>query len=262
MPKKFIFIFLLLLIGGITMPRGGPDGNLSSFSYAAQAVDPALIYQMLWGFSPIDGQGRPIYLDTFNNGLGGFGYDISGGATIPVLFSTPLARVIFSPPNCVKLTPGVASGNLTGLFREMYLGANTRIGLETGVVLGSVTPNYFFRIDYRINASQKYAPILKYDHATTSWLLATSGGDINIFTHNTTGISADHLQIKFVGDWSTGKYVRVLIGDNLLDVSSYSMPTSGSTLDGFLISVFRAISYGAGTGDGYLGYILLTKDEP
>ena len=261
--KKFLLVLLILLVGGVIMPRGGPDGNLSPFSFAAQAIDPGLIYQMLWGFSPVDSMGRVMYFDTFNNGLGGFGKDVNGTGTPadPALFSTPLSRNIFSPPNALILSPGVTSGDNTAIFRELYFGFNAKLGIETVATISQTNPNYYFRIIYRLGAGKDYRAVLKYDHTGSKWLIETSGGDVTVYQMNVTGLANVHQQVKIVADWNTGKYVRALIGDNLIDISSFTMQHSG-VIDGLATYTFRAVSYGAGTTDGFLGYVLLTKDEP
>lgn len=246
------------------MPRSGPDGNVSAFAYAAQAVDPALIYQMLWGFAPVDGLGRIWYLDTWNNGTAGVGITIGGAALNPVVISGSFTRLIYVPPNTIKLSPGTIVNDLSQVFREYYLGTNTRLGAEAAFVFADAVPNYEIIIDYRINASKKFAPRLRWSHGDGQWQIRMPDASWqNIYNSGVPPSgSIQHIQVKFVGDWSTGKYVRALIGDNLINLSQYDMPVSANSYDGYVITSFGARSYGAGTADGYLGYILNTKDEP
>lgn len=257
------FILSFFMIGGI-MPRGTPDGSLQPYQYASQITDAGLIYQFLWGFSPLDSQGRVLYLDTFNNGLAGTAYLTAGAAKPPTLITGGAGAYAYSPPNFVKLSPGTVANDYVGIFRQHFLGVNTRIGFEAGFVITDVSPSWNFRVDYKPNNMQAYIPRLNYDRVNGKWQIANlSGGFTDIFDMPLPPSGTVLLmQVKFVGDWSTGKYVRALIGDNLIDISSISMPTSTTTYNGFLSAQARAISHGATSTDGNLGYMLLTKDEP
>lgn len=252
----------IFMKGDRPMPRGFPDGDVSNYNYASRISDAAYVSQMLWGFTPIDSQGRIVYLDTFNNGLGGWAPTVSGaGAVAPTLHSGSFQGLIYSPPNAVLLQPGVTAGSLTGITREFYFGVSKRLGIEAAVRVSATSPNYYFRIAYRADNDHKYDAILRFDHATGTWKIELpSSVEQTIFTMNLT--SSAYQQVKLVADWNTGRYVRALIGENLIDLSSYSMRVSAVPSDGIMSPTFRAVSYGAGTTDGYLGYALLTKDEP
>ncbi len=249
------------------MARGSPDGGVSNYLYASQEVDPGSIYQMLWGFSPIDSQGRVFYLDTFNNGLGGFLTLNTGAALVPNIISAGPGSIysgsIFSPPNAVRLSPGSTLNDQSLIQRKYFLGQSIRLGFEIGFALADVSPNYRFRIDYKPkNGPAKFSEVL-WDHASGTWNLQTNGGLVIISSPGLPSASLSLLmQIKIVADWQTAKYVRALIGDDLIDLSAYSMPDSGLTYGGQIISQFGATSYGAGSGEGIIGLALLTKDEP
>jgi len=244
------------------MPRGTPDGNATKYGFAVKEVDPAAIYQYIWGFSPTDGAGRLVYLDTFNCGLAGWGQAATGAGVVPEITTIDNGR-IYSPPNAVKLNPGVVSGDLTWIYRTYFLGQSARIGFEAGFDFSDATPEWFFRIDYNNLNAVAYVPVLKFNHSTGWWQIQVLGGGwIDIFEMNISTVNIRLMQIKFVGDWITGKYVRALIGDNLIDLSAYQMPLSVNSIEGFVAYVARAVSFGAGTGYGILGYVLITKDEP
>lgn len=248
------------------MPRGTPDGNASPYTYAAQITDPGLIYQMLWGFSPIDSQGRVAYLDTFNNGLSGFMYEINGAAVAPIVVSPGISgsqQLVYSPPSAVKLSPGVATGDNTILERGFFWGTNTRLGLEVALRCHINSPNYKIRIDYRIDANHQFRAELAYDRSFNNWRIFTTGATYSsIFPMTMSSLGNLMLQIKIVADWSTGKYVRALIGEKLIDLSTRDMGAVALSIDNYLFISVEATSYGAGSSDGYIGYVLLTKDEP
>lgn len=245
------------------MSRGGPDGNLQPYNYAGNQADISLVSQMLWGFAPVDGQGRVWYLDTFNNGLGGVILASSGGSsTNPTLYTAQGVGAIYSPPNAIQLNPGADGSAFSYIMRKYYLGKNARIGMEMSIQWSDITPNYYMTMDYRIAGGNPYIPRLQFDNAAGNWKILTNTGYVTI-VH--TGILAGNpmlQQIKMVVDFSAGKYVRALIGDNLIDLSQYTMQASVNSFDGFCIATFGGVSFGAASSIGIIGYILLTKDEP
>lgn len=255
------------------MPRGTPDGNASPYGYASQETDPGSIYQMLWGFSPIDSQGRIIYLDTFNNGAGGWVKEASGaGATLPYI-SSPSSNV-FSPPNVIILSPGNTSSSFVRITRNMYAGRTYRLGIETGFLFASVnSPDFQISIDYhpvgnlQLIGNVPKLGFLEYKQSITSWQIGipplTSSRQV-IYQMDLSQSSGRSvlMQVKLVIDALSGKYVRALIGDQIIDLSQYDLQNASSSVQGFLQPHVMATSAGAGTVDINLGYVLLTKDEP
>lgn len=241
------------------MPRGGPDGDQQNYLFANQETDLGAVYQYLWGFAPIDSGGRPMYFDTFNNGLMGWGLNQTGSGSLPTL--SQAQGLIYSPPNAAKLTAGIVTNDSSVLFRTFYMGTTKRIGIEVGLQLGNTTPNYRFSLDYKPAGLPAFYMGIEWDHATgvfrtqpggfTIKTLTVPGGGNNLF-----------MQVKIVGDWTTGKFVRALLGDQLFDLSSQSLFSSGNTYNGMGIANVQALSYGAGSSDGYIGYVLYTRDEP
>lgn len=249
------------------MPRGTPDGRISVYEYASTEADPSAIYNMLWGFSPLDARGRVVYLDTFNNGLGGFGTTNTGAALAPVLNKTPSSNSeIFIPPASVKCDPGVNVNDLSQIWRQLYLGVNLRLGLEAAIRFSLQSPSYRLIVDYKPNNRPGYIARLQVNAANTQWqIFDQTGAAVDIFPVNAGGAPPNFptlQQVKIVADWDSGKYVRAMIGENIIDLSAYSMQASAVTYNGFLVFALRAVSNGAGTNPGFFGYTLLTKDEP
>jgi len=112
------------------MARGTPDGRIETQQFAAQVSDVAHVNNMLWGFSPIDSKGRVIYFDTFNNGLGGWRKDSSGGALDPMVVAP--ADYVFSPPNACSMDAGTTAGHRSFLYRDIFAGKSERLGFEIG----------------------------------------------------------------------------------------------------------------------------------
>jgi len=247
------------------MARGTPDARIQESTYAGQISDLAYIANMLWGFSPIDSQGRVTYLDTFNNGLGGFIYETNGGAAIPSLVNPGLSVItqVFCPPNMVKINAGVSSGDDVYIQRGMFWGINTRLGLEVALRCDTNSPNYIIRMDYMLDSTHSARCELNYNRAAGNWRIQVAGGGYqNIYGMSMAGIGNRWVQVKVVADWSTKKYMRAFIGERFFDISAYTMYNLTFSTAGDFFTSIGAASYGAGSADGYIGYVLLTKDEP
>jgi len=247
------------------MARGTPDARIQESTYAGQISDLGYISNMLWGFSPIDSQGRVTYLDTFNNGLGGFIYENNGGAAIPSLVNPGLSVItqVFCPPNMVKINAGVTNGDDVYIQRGMFWGINTRLGLEVALRCHTNSPNYIVRMDYMLDSTHATRCELNYNRAAGNWRIALAGGGYqNIYGMSMAGIGNRWVQVKVVADWSTKKYVRAYIGERFFDLSAYTMFNLTFSTAGDFFTSIGASSYGAGSSDGYIGYVLLTKDEP
>lgn len=242
------------------MPRGTPDGRIVDTLLAGQVTDLGAVYSMLWGFSPIDGQGRVMYFDTFNNGLNGWVVANSGsGSVLPVLASP--ANYVFSPPNCVNLNAGVTSNSMSYIYRELFAGKTTRLGIEIGFQLTSgMQPR--ISIDYNPISGSPFFGVMAFSQSGGFWWVRTPGAVATSFYTPGAVVGAMMTQIKIVMDFSTGKYVRAFVGDQDFDLSAYSMDTSSSSYNGLAIAQAANISKGAGAGILQLGYVLVTKDEP
>ena len=241
------------------MPRGTPDGRIVSGLYAAQETDLAAIYSMLWGFSPIDGRGRVVYLDTFNNGLNGWVASKTGAGVVPTVI-TPTSYV-YSPPNCVSLNPGTTTNDQSLITREAFAGKSKRIGVEIGFSFNSGFQPYV-TCDYNpVGLPARWGNIY-FNQTNGTWSVRQAGG--TRYTFYTPGVPVNTMlmQIKFVMDFETGYYVRAFIGDYDFDLSGIQLDTSSSTVDGLLGSSVINVSKGAGASAMQLGYFLLTKDEP
>jgi len=252
------------------MPRGTPDGKIEDLKFAGQASDLASVSNNLWGFSSISGQGRVNYMDTFNNGMNGWKQTLQGGGSaLPALISSiNPPETIFSPPCSVVLSSGVVAGSRSLLERRQFLGTAPRVGLEAAVLFDNTSPDYGLILDYNcIGFNQAYYGVIRFSHAAGAWQVYNSSGAWSSFyVPGVIGAGVSlWIQIKFVCDFSTGRYVRAFVGDQIFDLSAIEMLTPAiftATYRGYLYMQVRAESYGAGSQPGYIGYVLSTKDEP
>jgi len=246
------------------MPRGTPDGRIETQQFAAQVSDVAHVNNMLWGFSPINGQGRVIYFDTFNNGLSGVGLSSTGAGIAPALYTGGAGLGdVFSPPYCCKMNPGTVVNDRSFLFREFYAGNSKRLGIEFAVSKNNLTPTFRAQIDYSALGFSPWLGVINFDEPSDVWQIWRGGGVWTTFYSPVASpTNRMHMQVKLVMNFETGYYVKAFIGDYEFDLSAYTMGPSLSSYPGYFISTITAVSRGAGTVPLNLGYILITKDEP
>jgi len=242
------------------MPRGTPDGKAVTYETASQITDLGSHANYLWGFAPIDGRGRMVFLDTFNNGLGAWTIDNTNTSLIQ---NDPAdgRGYAFVPPYGVKFATG--SSGSAFLTRNLILGRGGNYGIEAAIPMRGENPKYNVFLNIRpFNLTNKIAGLI-YDPTVNQWKLYTAAGDINLTSMQGNGSNPSPywVQVKVVGDWNTGKYKRAIIGDSQYDISSHTMVTGGTSING--LSQARLEMYGvSGSVAGFVGYVLVTRDEP
>lgn len=241
------------------MTRGTPDGRIETQQFAAQVSDVAHVNNMLWGFSPIDGKGRVLYLDTFNNGLSGWRKDSSGAALDPYV-SIP-SDYAFSPPAVCLLDCGVTSGHRSFLYRDIFAGKSERLGFEIGFKFtNSIIPQ--IELSYKLVAGTAYGASLGFSQTNGFYIEKTASFTKEYFYNPGSFSGGLLMQIKLVADFAAGKYVRAYIGDQDFDLSAFTLTAPSVSYAGYLAATIWNESKGAGATALALGYALITKDEP
>jgi hypothetical protein len=261
------------------MTRGTQDGRIETFTIGKQVSDLGSVYSMLLGFSPLEGTGRVIYLDTFKNGLGSWFLSKVGTGLLPALYST-VDGTIFMPPNSVRFDSGNVASDKSIMTRNIFLrrffytGGNQIIPLVSTYKLGFETvlmsaaafaSDFFITIDFAPEPNA-YAWVaqLRFTASNGKWALrTTSGAFVNINDASSTPLLPTNswMQIKIVADFLTGQYARLFIGDQVYDISSVSMDvsTNAARLATYQI---RTSNFGSIAGEYmHIGYVLLTKDD-
>lgn len=247
------------------MARGKPDGGFQQYLTGANISDLGWMTYMLWGFAPLDSLGRPVFLDTFNNGIGAWTAKHDGATAADPVLTT---RHTFVAPSAVKFDAGlsgpVGAGTDSILTKLFQLRSPTRAGLEVAWDWEPGGCPFEQVMDYQFDATHFYEASIRYDPNLGQWLLQTNSGYLAIVNDAPPAgtISPAYVQVKLVADFSTGKYVRAIIGQQALDLSNGVMPifTFTQTQGNLTIDLD---AWGDGTREFHqAGYVLLTKDEP
>lgn len=277
----------MLTLGGSNMARGTPDGGYDPYAAASNVTDLGALANYLWGFSPIDGRGRIMFLDTFNNGLGGWSPTSGGaGSADPALVTT----FVFSPPNSVNLqcgTTGPVGNGFSQIDRSFHIGSQSRIGMEAGVFMGSTAPlNQPFPgafdltlAEFTPDGSTEILSVVRIERASGAvkvWSDTRFGLGNQWFTVYTLptslidGSELNYLQIKVAVDFAeaqrigTGGYMRLVIGQQTINLDAYPMARLAIVgSPGIFDAILTAWADGTATHNiGRVGYVMLTGDEP
>jgi len=243
------------------MARGSPDYGLPDYSFFAVETPVSDVVAERQGFSRLDNRGRVLWFDDFRHSLFRWQKDLDAPGTSPT-HSLDLGFGV-GYHGSVKLLP-VGDGGTSQLFNILMLPVSKHIGIEASF--------------YMTANSGSFGMAMQHAYATgtmksLSMIVYPDSGDINLFT--TTGqqtiytfsdvllLRKGFISIKMVGDMETGKYVRVMIGNEQIDVSNYVMSDGVSGLVGS--------SYFSVTGSGvsavykepvYVAYVVISGDEP
>lgn len=253
------------------MTTGQPDGGVNQYGNASAASDIGSLTNYLWGFSPVDGRGRMVYMDTFNNGLSGWHPVYSGAGSAAASLSN---EINFMPPYSALLnagTTGPLGNGFSEIVRSFQLSTSFRLGAEFSVQVGGAggdnVPGAYEMELFLGRGTDQYAGSMRLSVSDRKWQVYTPSGYVDIpgadypagyFSSYETA----YVQSKMVVDFSTGKYVRALIGENQYDLSSYDMATAPvASNEGMATVAVFAWADGTNT-NGRIGYVIFTKDEP
>lgn len=252
-------------------PMGFPDHGVPITQVAQITTDPGEIYTRLLGFAPTDGLGRVLFLDTFINGLAAWRIGNSGAGVLPALVGQEVGFAnAFVAPLGVEFDPGPTSGGYSNMHSPHYLGQATRIGNEWAIQLPAFGAGTFPQISisfaYRhfTQANGRLAELRWNVNSDKKWAVNNNGSYVSL-ANTDMGIDSSYsdywVQVKFVADWSTNKYVRLILGQTSFDLSTYTMPTTSISVPGHATPAILVQSGGTSFPVN-AGYYLATQDEP
>lgn len=234
--------------------RGFPDGGAPNYQTAVGTVDVAAATEFVaLGFTRLDGRGRVFWADNFRNGLGA--YDFA-----PAVYLAGNRN--FVAPVAAELP--VAAGANTYMSRVgFYLGEAGNIGFEYAFWNSGGTPGleYTFRLGYnRPNGADSMAGFRF--KCTTGEFQLVSGGFTNYVTLVTLASASGWVPVKVVFNPLTGQYIRMIVGSSVYDASALAAHPVSGLGSGMASWAMANNNTSAGALTGYIGYNVLTVDEP
>lgn len=240
------------------MPRGLPDYYNPDTAVSQRVVDMTSIMASMVRVAPVDGLGRPAFIETFGDGAMKWNLDSGGDGVDPVV-QTILPEIT---PASLYLDCGTLAGlGFSAALAQHYQPEATRFGFEVGISFPYDEGLFQVTIDV-LTAAGEYSALWDFNIATGALRLQISGGVVTLDTIH--GVTSPYLwmPVKFVFDVSTGKYERFIVGSRRYDVSTYSMGLIPGINPGRVFITLQGYATGAGFNVVKLGHVILTLDEP
>lgn len=240
------------------MARGQPDYGNPNYSVAQVPFDPSLFMVALKGVNTVDGMGRVWRVTNYSDGLGAWGTDAGGDGTSPKLFYSVAEVGDIS----IKMVPGTLAGvGESTLAQAFILTSPPRLGIEHGIYVDNFSPDYYITMDYRITGSS-FTAGYKFSESTRKIYILQNNTYVEIVSMDTQTIAGGWMSIKLTVDFSTRKYVRLVYGQTVVDLSSYSTDSQATNGIGLLYTTIRAVANAANNSPAYIGHSIITLDEP
>jgi len=210
--------------------------------------------------SPVsyDRRGEVVWYDTFSGGLGGWLTDVGGAGSVVSLSAAGNYHWGYH----ALLTAGAVAGSYAYLYRRAGCWASAKFGVEFSFALSETCNSvdiliYLSTFVYVINAGVRYIP------ASGKWQVMTGINvwqDVVTMTLHHAGSIVYH-HVKLVMDSETGRYLRLLLDNQLVDISSLGFSwLMSSAVPQFSLQIYN---YGSGAELERLriGHVLLTDNE-
>lgn len=222
-------------------------------------VDMGELASRLGTIDMFDRRGNIVWWDDFNDNAAKWALT-GGGVGNAQALSEDTAYI---KGKCLKLTAG-SDGDLEAIATRYFpLPVTTRLGIEIIFAMNDKV-NYFDLVIQLDNKTKLYYPWLRIDQTNDRIRRLTSPGNFSTVLDNPGLYESEQCfhALKLVWDYSTGKYIRLIVDQNTVDLSAYSVystGTSGTAISAVTIDVF---SDNGANGILYLGGFILTQNEP
>ena len=240
------------------MPRDYPDGAAPIYQVAVKQTDLGQLFLAQTGFQPLDTRGRMVWLDTFQEGIKRWELATGGDGSVPI----PDASYPFVGSASSELSSGTLAGVGSSSQRVRFFSDfGQRVGFEFGLRYASGTGRIVVNI-YWLRAAAQTRARLTIRPEDGEILVGPDTALVSVGNVGAAGAVAIWLPVKLVVDFDTEKLVRVMVGNTLIDLSDYDTITTTLTGNWQLICELNSYAWGTGSKVTYLGYGMVTLDEP
>jgi len=241
------------------MPRGQPDyGQYQVETYGAGLADMAELAARLDSIVVHDRRGRVVLLDNFEATL--IKWNVGKwGAASAVLDST-YPR---SGSQDVRLRVLTAADFEVWMIKGIHMLPSPRIGSEVSICRAS-TNTYFEILIECYDGVTYWQAGVRLDFNGNALSYYNTAGGWTPFATTPPFVDAAHVltPVKLVVDFSTGRYVRFILGYTEYDLTAYIMDFVGSGLAPYIRSELKLVRRAGVDSSIYLDDYILTQEEP
>lgn len=243
------------------MPRGSPDYGLPDYSFFSVETPISDVVAERQGFSRLDNRGRVLWFDDFRASLYRWQKDNDAPGVIPIHTLNKNLGVGYY--GNVKLLP-VGNAGVSQCSNRLVLPVSKRLGIETSFNFTDNSGDFGFAVQHAIVDGVMKSASVQVLPSSGEVKIYIPGGQQSVFTpSNVNYLRSSFVSLKVVSDFETGKYIRLMLGNNQYDISSYTMPNgiagiSGNTYFSFSSNGVDAIHI----NPVYVAYVIISGDEP
>jgi len=162
------------------------------------------------------------------------------------------------------LTTNNAPGGNARLQRRTYQPPFSRFGIALMLSTPDLLAETFGVYIYAYDGTQYHLAVLRVrinDNAID--ILKSDLSFVEVLAHNLEHTDFHYHALKFVIDLDSDEYVRLIVDNQLVDISSYSMSTGASALGPFFfVDIMNHVGDGGGARTVYVDDVILTQNEP
>lgn len=206
-----------------------------------------------------DRRGEVVWQDHFVDGL--VPYQVSGhGTGNAVAVSTENTNL---GPKAALLTAGTTLAMDAALIRTFSVISNYRYGYELSFLPLTTFDRLELNLFHYGYDDQLNGTIIVDSVANEILVVHEPGFEILIAPwYDYTALHFHYTYIKLVGDWKTGKYVRLLVNDQEYDLSAYSLISSGPSTPNYFGVNAVLTGQASPAAKMQIGHIIITANEP
>ncbi len=241
------------------MPRGLPDYHNPDTLISQRLANVEEIVSQQRGFASVDNRGRTLLFDRFDVAGSAWIVAKQGDGVNPDLSTT----TCYVRPNSVKMDAGTLTGvGFSWMVKRVLLGATARLGLETAVVSDTLACPYYIAIIYNLGGDETIAELF-FVPSSGALSIKTGGSFVSVGNVGfNAGAAVAWIPLKLVADFENDIYLRLIVGQEEIDLSAYPLNTSDESEPGLAEFRLRAQADDDVTNNAYYGYAIITVDEP
>lgn len=240
------------------MTHGTKDWGTARGDVFILTDDLAELADRLYSIDVYDRRGTVVYMDDFSRGLGNW-QTATGGAGAAVALSTAYPKW---PPFGVKLTAGSSLSRYAKISRYMDNWGADAMGLEVSVAFGSDFSVFTLMLYLYDGANVHYAACQLNDVDGKVYYVDEDGlsREAGDWQHSDVALPP-YVTMKMVADFSTDKYIRLMVDRVEYDLSAYSMQVVANTSYRLLYAAFNHVGRSGSNDYCYVDGVILTQAE-
>jgi len=162
-----------------------------------------------------------------------------------------------------KLTAGSVTNTYTYINKYFSLPQIAKFGIEVMSLFEDAKFYLSMYLDGHTGSAQIRAGI-RYNLDTDKLYYHDSGGGWTEFQDDVSYTLDKEwwLYLKMVLDWSTGKYIRAIVGGTEYDLSSYSYKSTPGDADAYIELRFLVMTLEDADNSCYIDNVIITQNEP